>query len=758
MADQANFPDIYLDESVARGGVGSFADPYSDFDEINWGVVGDNAIQRYYDANPEASVTLNLKKGEEWREDLVVGYAGTAAYPLETQAYGTGADPIVNATDLVGAIWSEEKVAPQNIWKTTATISTEPEQVWYDGTYGRRRDEVPTLNEFLSDAATNTNFVCGANFHVRMTFVHEAGQAVYAKVRWVDDNNCIFLRLGGSTNGIKLVERDTSVNDTLSTISDLFSDGVEYTADFTGHGTALKVYVYESGKAIRKASETSAFQQATAQGHFDHDHASIDCDLWSYSFSGGSVLIDEGDWFWDTGTDILYLVSGAGDPYAAFTDPGVEIGARDNCFDSGSKHYLTINGLTLSKANEFCADLKNSQNLNFKNCTTEWAWEKGCVVGGQVTAGVDLLVQDNIFRYCGVNGFSASGASDKAFSGLIVRRNTAYQNGTLQFNLDGDWDPKHDLTGGIKLWCGGAVCSGVKVYENWVYDNGPQSPEETGSRGNGIWYDAFRGAAGARVLTFRNLVEGNSKHGTYLEISQYISVYNNILYNNAQKTGTTVSYGANIAIGSRVNYDQTEHLVYNNSIYGGLNGITCVMKDATTGTTTDITVKNNIVSGCTYAFSTSVDGPDNDGVLGSGNVYTPNCFGAETPGTDFLRWAEAGVATRYDNYQDWLDAANADEDIQTDDNVEADPLYTDPANGDLSLEAGSPCRRAGPNLGSKFEDGVSRTSVFPSDVVIKKHGLMSSAWDMGAIPFGSPGNNVLGVMIARTRRRYSGRH
>ena len=54
MADQVNFPDIYLDESVAPGGVGSLADPYSDFSEINWTTGGDNSIF-------------------DWRERLIAG-------------------------------------------------------------------------------------------------------------------------------------------------------------------------------------------------------------------------------------------------------------------------------------------------------------------------------------------------------------------------------------------------------------------------------------------------------------------------------------------------------------------------------------------------------------------------------------------------------------------------------------------------------------------------------------------------------------
>lgn len=96
MADQENFPDIYIDESVSPGGVGSLADPYSDFSEINWTAGGDNSITDYYGGSPSASVTINLKKGETWLEKLTVGESGTATYPIITQAYGSGNLPIID--------------------------------------------------------------------------------------------------------------------------------------------------------------------------------------------------------------------------------------------------------------------------------------------------------------------------------------------------------------------------------------------------------------------------------------------------------------------------------------------------------------------------------------------------------------------------------------------------------------------------------------------------------------------------------------
>ena len=99
MADQADFPDIYIDSSVGAGGVGSEADPYSAFSEINWTTGGDNSVFDYYAGTPAASVTINLQKGEVWRDQpFVTGCNGTATYPIIIQGYGAGDNPMLDGS------------------------------------------------------------------------------------------------------------------------------------------------------------------------------------------------------------------------------------------------------------------------------------------------------------------------------------------------------------------------------------------------------------------------------------------------------------------------------------------------------------------------------------------------------------------------------------------------------------------------------------------------------------------------------------
>jgi len=122
-ADQANFPDIYIDG--ASGGDGSLATPYSDFASINWTTGGDNSV---YDAVAAGKdVTINLKRGVTWYEVLKVGTSGSAAHPIIIQAYGEGADPIIDGSD-AATTWANTS---DEIYEKTFTFA--PAVVLEDG-------------------------------------------------------------------------------------------------------------------------------------------------------------------------------------------------------------------------------------------------------------------------------------------------------------------------------------------------------------------------------------------------------------------------------------------------------------------------------------------------------------------------------------------------------------------------------------------------------------------------------------------------
>jgi hypothetical protein len=426
--------------------------------------------------------------------------------------------------------------------------------------------------------------------------------------------------------------------------------------------------------------------------------------------------VNEYDWFWES--NVLYVFA-ASDPDTRYTSPGVEVDNTWTCFNLNNKDYIDVDGLTITKSNKWGLYIgPQSSFVTISNCTAEWHWYYGIYNGINDTTESDIAVEDCISRYNGTGGIGIAVDTTAGISNVTVCRNTVYENGRHQFEWVKVqlWDYGHTYTSGIKLWTRDHVCPNSKVYENLCYLNGPAATIQNDSqRGNGIWIDQYFGSSGDEVEVYRNLCYDNAGSGVFVEISQYVDVYANICYRCALMSNANSDYvAAGIRVDTRDIYNGTYCRVYNNSIYDchvGLHAAT--YGEIGDSEFTGNTFKNNIAIGCTYNLRVG-GGAANDGVWGSGNVYGRNCFGDEgTELSTFLNWN----GTTYSTYDTWLAAANAAENIQPDDNIEADPSYIDPDNGDLTIASDSPCRGAGENLGTPFNIGLLPSSTWPDSVL-----------------------------------------
>ncbi|GAJ10539.1 unnamed protein product, partial [marine sediment metagenome] len=123
-ADQADWPNIYIDADAAGSGVGSQLDPYAGFDEINWTTTGDNSVFDYYDGAPSESVRVRLQRDDTWNDFFVQMEGGVSGYPLIFQPYGTGAKPKIKYSYMWGA-WEEDAGdGGSPLWFTDFTTPT----------------------------------------------------------------------------------------------------------------------------------------------------------------------------------------------------------------------------------------------------------------------------------------------------------------------------------------------------------------------------------------------------------------------------------------------------------------------------------------------------------------------------------------------------------------------------------------------------------------------------------------------------------
>lgn len=83
-----------------------------------------------------------LKRGQRWRERLIVPSSGTTGQPIVFGAYGTGGRPMLKGSALVKS-WTSPGGA--SIWQ--AALSTQPNQVFFDDVRGTLESGVQNLDQ-----------------------------------------------------------------------------------------------------------------------------------------------------------------------------------------------------------------------------------------------------------------------------------------------------------------------------------------------------------------------------------------------------------------------------------------------------------------------------------------------------------------------------------------------------------------------------------------------------------------------------------
>ena len=129
--------------------------------------------------------------------------------------------------------------------------------------------------------------------------------------------------------------------------------------------------------------------------------------------------------------------------------------------------------------------------------------------------------------------------------------------------------------------------------------------------------------------------------------------------------------------------------VYNNIAYGNLVGIALRGENASDRGMVGHVVKNNISVGNTYQQLVATFGAENDGVMGSGNIYLNNCFGPE--GGNFIEWGNGVFKSTYTAWEtDYGGTTNS---------VKADPKFVSTSIPDFHLLSSSPAINAGVDVG-----------------------------------------------------------
>jgi parallel beta-helix repeat protein len=352
---------------------------------------------------------------------------------------------------------------------------------------------------------------------------------------------------------------------------------------------------------------------------------------------------------------------------------------------------VTFKNLNLQNANGYGLSFveRGASNIIVNGCTVGHAYYMGISSAGSAET------QSVIIKNCTVNWNGSCGINvDKPSHHWTIQDNIVHNNS--QVYIPGD---DHFLySGGIKGWAGDDSVKGIIIQRNKVYSQGklPDGTRvSTDVAAAGIWPDTFIHANYTDgVLITRNEVYDNQRAGIFIENGSYATVSYNLVYNNnvagADSWGIRVSDRDAI---SPANYNR----IYNNTVYGnGFGGIgVSGSKGSESNRCIGNEVRNNIVIGngsdSYHAYQLYCEyGGENDGMMGSGNVYLNNAFGAES--TRFIMWGHSNFKATYADWYAEYPTANGN-------TIQGDPIFVDVSTHDFHLQPSSPAIDAGTNIG-----------------------------------------------------------
>lgn len=278
----------------------------------------------------------------------------------------------------------------------------------------------------------------------------------------------------------------------------------------------------------------------------------------------------------------------------------------------------------------------------------------------------DMIVSDGVYSGSGGSGIYLVNHS----SGFTISGNQVYGNSQAAV----------DYTAGIRINDPDARNNVVEY--NTVYNNGTTGVGN--GRGGGIWVDG----CGDNNIVRYNSVHNNIYTGIFIEVTSHAQVYYNIVYSNSGYSSTRGIAISGRALNLPLDFPSTGNLIYNNVVYGNNIGIAIFSDLSGNHIVDNNVVRNNISCGNATQQLLVLDGGENDGNIGSGNIYTYNAFCPEA--TNFIKWGSANIST-YATFDNAYGGATH--------SMTGDPLFVSTATPNFRLQAGSPAINAGVNVG-----------------------------------------------------------
>lgn len=705
----------------ADGNDGSIGSP--------WQTVGKIALQTF-----DPDDVIYLKRGEVWRETFYVPTGGTAGHPVLYDAYGSGATPRITGCDLLTgwtaysepvpplfadgfesgdtSAWSSETDThgDLNITAPAALVGSYGAAITIDdATPAYVTDTTPNNvttyrcrfyidpnsltmaenNEFrICDAKTSGGtdaFLCKlqwlypGNFKVFVYFNADSGGTSYQSPALTDAPHYIEIEwkaatAAGANNGIigfyvdgVQVNRATNVdNDTKNITTVNFGAISEIDAGTSGTFYLDAFYSNSTGAVIGATdpvTASSTIYQATFNNSIDTYLLLEDGEHLTQVASLGA-LSGVGKFYANDAADTIYAWCTDG------ADPDthvMEIGAR----------YDTV----------VCDD---RQHIQFNNLRMHGA-------GGQYGRGFGLkptwnTPSDIVLNTCECDhsyyaGIWASYASTfTAIDGFHLIDCTSHDNLTIGSRIEGE-DASHRQTNVLLDGCtiddNGNATFGQ--FGAWLsHCDAPEVVDCDLHHNSGVldWSDNLYFVDCPGVVVRRTRAHHGNHSGIHLDVGSYGAVELNLCYENTWNGIWVEEHQSSLGHATTI---------YNNTGYHNLHGLV-LGPGSTIFEVSGVTVKNNV-----FAFNRRANVELNEDGVGAdylNNTLDYNCY--QTDPTDPLYEGEFRAEPSRVNktFAQWKTYTSWDAH-----SLNVDPLLTDPDNLDFTLQAGSPCRDVGADVG-----------------------------------------------------------
>jgi len=608
-----------------------------------------------------AGDSILFKRGEEWREQLTVPSSGSDGSPITFGAYGSGAKPIINGADIVET-WTEANSA-----NSLETVDNEEGDLSdWDSTYTGNNGVIVAHSDAARSGSYGTKCTCDgtSNCQVRAGLSFEAQAEVYEKFYF-------------SINALTM------------------ADGDQFFLWTTNQGgSCMELQLRRSGSDYQISADGSSwttfsktdFQEVTIH-HLAHASAGF------YKAWIGSTQIRNSTGLSNADRTVTTLQHGLYVQVDAGTSGDLYIDDV-SVYDAEPKDNIWQATLTTEPNQVFFDGTRGNKqtSLNDVDSANDWYWDSNVLYvyytedpDGAVSIEASVratLIDFNEKNYITVYGLTVKHANGDAI--FIDGDNFVIQNCTSIYNYNSNivvWGATASITAGtissntssysqtgqgIFIGYSSAGPTGITVEYNIVNNNGTEAGD------CGIYLNR----ADSNIIRFNNVYSNYDNNIQFQNGSDSNQCYYNLSYESAA--------GSGIWIGTGDGGDS--NLVYNNVVFN--NFVAGINLGAGSGNI----IKNNIcyqdkdIVGAYAAPLKMTADVGGDQTFDNNCYYYANQEGSHRPVRDHT--------DTYITLAAWQTASGGDAN-----SIDSDPLMTDPANGDFTLQVGSPCINTGTDVG-----------------------------------------------------------